>query len=536
MTTQNQTNSFSDMKTIFVSNLDKRTIENELYKIVDNIAKNQINNVFIRKEEHYETAIAYINMNNHEAAKMIISKLNGTTIRDSQVRMSWALSNPSRLHQNDANVFVKNIKRDVTQHALQEIFERFGEILSCKLSTNEKGESNGFGYVNFVEVESSTKAIEAKEELAREIGDEGFSVSRYDKPQKSEKTNLYVGNIHSSITQEDFVKYFETFGPIRVNNGKPVVAFYTVNVTGKKKGYVNFETAQDAEKALTSPKLNVLGEGELVIDYYKTKTERKKELKMKEQEVKKIIQTDYKDFNLYVKTDKPVITLEEINAAFAECGEIYSVKIRYTRERQPDGIFYICMKNKEDKEKVVKKCAELNWQSHQFKPREMSQNKFNPYMMFPMQMNNGPMNYAHNPFMMTIFNMLQSMTQGYNQMGQYPMAQMRRQQGQVRSQGSQKKQRVQNKQKERRVEEPKPAAPVQPEKEVVVTQEMKNDLGDNLYDYIIDKHQFDDEMTGRITGVLLESLDYHDLKKKLSENKNDLDAIIQEIKMNLDNM
>ena len=65
---------------------------------------------------------------------------------------------------------------------------------------------------------------------------------------------------------------------------------------------------------------------------------------------------------------------------------------------------------------------------------------------------------------------------------------------------------------------------------------MKNDLGDNLYDYIVEKHQFDEEMTGRITGVLLESLEYQDLKNKLLNNKEELDAIIKEIKLNLDNM
>ena len=266
-------------------------------------------------------------------------------------------------------------------------------------------------------------------------------------------------------------------------------------------------------------------------------------------EIKRVISTDFKDFNLYVNTNKETITKEEIEEIMAECGEIYSVKVRYNKEKRPDGIFYICMKNKEDKEKVVKKCEELGWQSHNFKPREITQNKFNPYMMFPnmpMQMNNNnPMNYAHNPFMMTIFNMLQTMAQGYGPMGGYPMQQngMRptRPQNRQKVDGSTKKPRTQNKQMERRnqkpVEQKQEQAVAQIASKVeVVTPEMKNDLGDNLYDYIIDVHKFDDEMTGRITGVLLESLEYHDLKKKLTDNQNELNAIILEIKVNLDNM
>ena len=65
---------------------------------------------------------------------------------------------------------------------------------------------------------------------------------------------------------------------------------------------------------------------------------------------------------------------------------------------------------------------------------------------------------------------------------------------------------------------------------------MKNDLGDNIYDYIMDKFNYDDEMTGRITGVLLESLDYYDLKNYFENDKKKLDEIIEEVKTNLDMM
>ena len=57
---------------------------------------------------------------------------------------------------------------------------------------------------------------------------------------------------------------------------------------------------------------------------------------------------------------------------------------------------------------------------------------------------------------------------------------------------------------------------------------MKNDLGDALFSYISDKHGFDEDTVGRITGVLLGSLDYFDLLNKLKKNKEELDKVIKE--------
>ena len=68
-----------------------------------------------------------------------------------------------------------------------------------------------------------------------------------------------------------------------------------------------------------------------------------------------------------------------------------------------------------------------------------------------------------------------------------------------------------------------------------VTEDMKNELGDALFDYISDKHGFDEDTTGRVTGILLESLEYFDLKDKLEKNKEELDKVIKEINETLKN-
>ena len=152
--TQQTMSDFAENRTIFVNGLSSSVGESELFKLVDDVTDGKsVQNVHINRDQaRYETSIAYINMTTHEAAKTVIAKLNGKIIQNKKINMSWSMKDYKMRTQNDANLFVKNIKRDVNQQKFQEIFAEYGEVLSAKLSTNEKNESNGFGYVKYIDV------------------------------------------------------------------------------------------------------------------------------------------------------------------------------------------------------------------------------------------------------------------------------------------------------------------------------------------------------------------------------------------------
>ncbi|PWA40157.1 reverse transcriptase domain, Reverse transcriptase zinc-binding domain protein [Artemisia annua] len=58
-----------------------------------------------------------------------------------------------------SNVYVKNIDDEVTENELQECFSQCGTITSAKLMVNEKGISNGLGFVCFSTPDEATKAM-----------------------------------------------------------------------------------------------------------------------------------------------------------------------------------------------------------------------------------------------------------------------------------------------------------------------------------------------------------------------------------------
>jgi polyadenylate-binding protein len=53
------------------------------------------------------------------------------------------------------NVYFKNIDEAITKEKLEEIFGAHGKITSCAIMQNEKGESKGFGFVNFEKPEEA---------------------------------------------------------------------------------------------------------------------------------------------------------------------------------------------------------------------------------------------------------------------------------------------------------------------------------------------------------------------------------------------
>eukprot|EP00635_Sarcinochrysidales_sp_CCMP3193_P013979 CAMPEP_0118906066 /NCGR_PEP_ID=MMETSP1166-20130328/9812_1 /TAXON_ID=1104430 /ORGANISM="Chrysoreinhardia sp, Strain CCMP3193" /LENGTH=582 /DNA_ID=CAMNT_0006845341 /DNA_START=479 /DNA_END=2223 /DNA_ORIENTATION=+ len=159
---------------------------------------------------------AYVNFHHVADAERALDTMNYTLIKAKPCRIMWSQRDPTLRKSGVGNVFVKNLDASIDHKALYDTFSLFGNILSCKVATDEHGRSQGYGYVHYETEEAAEEAISKLNKMT--ICDKevyvGHFVRRTDRTGQSDWTNLYVKNFPPEWTDADLRKLFETYGTI----------------------------------------------------------------------------------------------------------------------------------------------------------------------------------------------------------------------------------------------------------------------------------------------------------------------------------
>lgn len=215
----------------------------------------------------------------------------------------------------------------IDHKALHETFSSFGNILSCKIAVDGTGQSKGYGFVQFDSGEAAQNAIDKLNGML--INDKQVFVGHFLRKQerdtaqsKSKFTNVFVKNLSESTTDDDLKNIFGEYGTI-------TSAVVMKEGDGKSKcfGFVNFENADDAAKAVDALNGMKFDDKEWYVGKAQKKSEREQELKGKfEQTIKETVDK-FQGLNLYVKNLDDSIDDEKLKELFAEFGTITSCKV-----------------------------------------------------------------------------------------------------------------------------------------------------------------------------------------------------------------
>ncbi|EPZ31985.1 polyadenylate binding protein [Rozella allomycis CSF55] len=298
---------------------------------------------------------AYVNFHNHGDAERALETLNYTEIKGKPCRVMWSQRDPSMRRTGAGNIFIKNLDSEIDTKSLHDTFSVFGEILSCKVVSDDQG-SKGYGFVHFESPEAADAAI-AKVNGMLLNGKKVFvgkHVPRKERMSKIDKmkaifTNIYVKNLPESIeSDEKFVEMFSEFGNV-------TSAYLARDENGKSKGFgfVNFENHEQAQMAVESLNDKEIEGKRIYVGRAQKKSEREYELRKVYEEMKMERINKTQGVNLYVKNLDDSIDDEKLSQEFSVFGQITSVKVMVDEKGNSKGFGFVCFSSPDEASKAV---------------------------------------------------------------------------------------------------------------------------------------------------------------------------------------
>jgi len=293
---------------------------------------------------------AYVNFHNYADAERGLDLLNYKEIAGRQCRIMWSQRDPSLRKSGNGNIFIKNLDKSIDNKALYDTFSAFGNILSCKVATDERGVSLGYGFVHYDSQEAAQNAINKVNgmSLCGKICFVGEFKSRKDRlgmntaedgsiGSDPKWTNLYVKNFSKEFTEEKLRQLFSPFGTI-------TSIFFPRDDQNKPKGFafINFETHSAAARAIRELNGKTVDGLELYVGRAQKKAERERELRSTFDKLKRERMNKYQGVNLYVKNLDDSIDDQRLRQEFAQCGTITSAKVMTDEKGQSKGFGFVC--------------------------------------------------------------------------------------------------------------------------------------------------------------------------------------------------
>ncbi|XWS31051.1 hypothetical protein CRYUN_Cryun23aG0043900 [Craigia yunnanensis] len=160
----------------------------------------------------------------------------------------------------NGKLFIGGISWDTNENRLKEYFSSFGEVVEAVIMKDRTtGRARGFGFIVFTDPAVAESVIKEKHNIDGRMVEAKKAVPRDDQNIMSRSTTsihgspgpgrtrkIFVGGLASTVTENDFKKYFDQFGNIT-----DVVVMYDHNTQRPRGfGFITYDSEEAVDKVL----------------------------------------------------------------------------------------------------------------------------------------------------------------------------------------------------------------------------------------------------------------------------------------------
>lgn len=343
---------------LYVGDLEPNVTESVLFEIFRKVGPVASIRVCRDSSTRRSLGYAYVNYHRVEDAERALDTLNYTSIGNKACRIMWSQRDPSLRKSGQGNIYIKDLHPSIQSQDLYDNFSQFGTILSCKVETELDGRSKGFGYVHFENVEAAKKAIEGVNGM--EI--EGKVVHVFEFQTKKQRlggsqnvprfTNIFVKNLNPKVNEKELQEKFSEYGKIT-----SLVIMYDNNNVSKGFGFINYSSSEEAQRSVEKAHDTEFHGQKIYVAKAQKKSERLNELR-KQFEQRKL---KYQESNLYIKNLDDQIDDNKLYELFSKYGKIISAKVMKDENNSSKGFGFVCYSTPEEAQKAFNENGRMHF-------------------------------------------------------------------------------------------------------------------------------------------------------------------------------
>jgi ELAV like protein 2/3/4 len=207
----------SESTNLIVNYLPQTLTDDEFYALFAAIGPVKNSKIIRDKMTNYSFGFGFVNYESPESAVKAIETLNGLKLQNKSLKVAY--SRPGE-NVKGANLYVKNIPKEMSEEDLVQYFAPYGTIVQCRILTDTNtGRSKGVGFVLYETRDQAIQAVGALDGFKLEGYAETLAVKFAEENHQKNKPKVVVVRAPAAGVPPLFAGAYGGAGPVGRRGG-----------------------------------------------------------------------------------------------------------------------------------------------------------------------------------------------------------------------------------------------------------------------------------------------------------------------------